>query len=103
MDYSVNFIFQGKLYAAEIVLDLSEDPCFVFAFLHDDALIERFGGDIDIKTDCEKVLPGKILDAQLLELKTAILSAVKHTDQFKLAIDKRILNSRMKNDYRKGT
>ncbi|HEY0355621.1 MAG TPA: hypothetical protein VGC29_05420 [Flavisolibacter sp.] len=84
MDYTIKFIFNAKLYPATILLDFKETPCFVYAYLKDPGLISRFGTDIDIKTDCYKVLPGKILDPGLLELKAAIFNVVKNTEQFQM-------------------
>jgi hypothetical protein len=82
MDHGILFQFQGKEYTAVVHLSLEQDGCYIFTFLNDTDLISEFGKDIDIHTDCEKVLPDRIFNDSITSLKVAILSAVKKMPQF---------------------
>ena len=72
-------------------MDIAADPCFIFVMLIDKELIEEFGEDVTIKTDCETIL-GRIDDyAELIELREAIFNVFKTTPEFMAARNKRML------------
>ena len=59
MDFKIHFLFRGASYSAIPYISFDEDPCFIFVTLEGEELIKEFGEEINIKTDCEKVLPKK--------------------------------------------
>ena len=82
MNSNVQFSFRNKVYSCTIFIDSSEDPCYVFVILLDHNLINEFGDEITIKTDCEKRLPKRDDYAQLVELREAIFDSVKTIPEF---------------------
>ena len=82
MNSIVQFSFRNKVSSCNVFIDSSEDPCYVFAILLDQDLINEFGDEVTIKTDCEKRLPKKDDYAQLVELRDAIFDAVKTIPEF---------------------
>jgi hypothetical protein len=82
MDYPITFHFRGQAYTAKAHLSLQEDGCYIFTFLDDPDLIDEFGPDVDIATDCQQVLPDLVTNDNLTALKVAILEVVKALPAF---------------------
>lgn len=82
MESNIQYQFRGHTYKAIVYLSLQEDGCFIFCSPQDKAIILEFGHEIDIKTDCEKVIQLRITNDKLLEIKTAILDACKKLPAF---------------------
>jgi len=82
MDISREFTFRDKLYNCRTYIDSSIDPCFVFVELNDKDLIEKFGKELTIKTDFEKILPFRDRDPEFTELRAAIFATLKVHPEF---------------------
>lgn len=80
---TIRFRYRSKTYSAKVILSLEEDDCYIFAFLIDKELIDEFGRDIDITTDCYVASPEHMPYPKLEVLKNAILEAAKELDEFK--------------------
>lgn len=80
----VQFVFRKVLYSCEAFIDYTEEPCYIFCMLRNERLIQEFGDEVTIKTDCHKLLPKKDDYPALVELRQAIFSAVKNTREFML-------------------
>ena len=76
MEVKSLFVYRERVYDCEIFTDISPDPCFIFIVLNDPGLIARFGTDLIIKTDYEKVLPLNNDHDELAELRQAIFNAI---------------------------
>ena len=94
MDFKVQFLFRGASYHAIPYISFEEDPCFIFITLEGKEVIEEFGEEISIKTDCETVLPKKDSYPELEELRNAIFDAVKQTKLFQIEKAKYYSNRR---------
>lgn len=81
MDINREFTFSGKKYECSTFIDHSADPCFVFVEFTDPDLIARFGAELTIKTDFEKLLPfgGR---GQETELRQAIFDTLQVHPEF---------------------
>ena len=82
MGSNVQFIFRNKVRSCIVYIDGSADPCYIFVILFDKELINEFGDEVTIKTDCEKRLPKRDDYPQLIELRQAIFDAVKNIPGF---------------------
>jgi hypothetical protein len=80
MDSVVQLLFRGKLFLSDFVIDVSEEPCYIFCMLRDKELVQEFGEEITIKTDLEKRLLKRDDYGTLVELRQAIFNAVKNTN-----------------------
>jgi hypothetical protein len=85
MDSLVPFYFRSQLCSVEAYFSFDKEPCYIFLSLRDRDLIQEFGEDITIKTDCVRVLPRKDDNAELIRLRQAIFEAFKTTRAFPLA------------------
>jgi len=88
MDAKIEFLFREKLYKAQMFVDGSELPCLVFVILYDKDLVEEFGDEIVLKTDCEKILPRRDDVGALVELTEAIFAIARNTPAFLAVKDK---------------
>ena len=77
MDLVLSFTYQQSSHTCEAFIDASDHPCYIFVLLHSKCLIEQFGEDISIKTDCDQVLPKKDDTPSLVTLRKAIFDAIK--------------------------
>lgn len=82
MDVNREFTFQGKLYGCNAFIDHSVDPCFVFVEFTDPELIGKFGAEVTIKTDFEKLLPFGGCEPELIELRQAIFDTLQVHPEF---------------------
>lgn len=90
MDINRQFTFHGRLYGCSTFIDHSIDPCFVFVEFTDPELIGKFGSEVTIKTDFEKLLPFGGCEPELLELRLAIFDTLQVHPEFicaKLKVD----------------
>ena len=94
MENKISFFYGGSWRAATSFISLEHEGCYVFTMLEDDALIEEFGKEIDFETDLEKVIRSKVPTDKFMQLKTAILEAVKQLPEF---INKR---AKLVNEYK---
>ena len=101
MESTVQFSFRNKAFSCIIFIDSSEDPCYVFVILLDRDLINEFGDEITIKTDCDKCLPKKDDYAQLVALREAIFDSVKTIPEFIAAKKNLILLNRTQSSSKK--
>jgi len=81
-------------------LSFEDDPCFIFIDLLSIPLIEEFGREITIKTDCDEVLPKKDDYDALVELRVAIFEALKISPEFQ---HEKWLRNQKQNRARKST
>lgn len=82
MDHIIQYQFRGNNYTAWVLLSLREDGCYLFCSPLDQEILMEFGAEIDIVTDCEKVIQKRISNSALYEIKTAILEAAKKLPSF---------------------
>ena len=82
MDINREFTFRDKLYGCDTYIDSSIDPCFVFVELQDTELIAKFGKELTLKTDFEKLLPFGDRDPEFNELREAIFSTLQVHPEF---------------------
>lgn len=82
MDINREFIFRGKSYDCNTYIDHSIDPCFVFVEFRDPELIRKFGKELTIKTDFEKLLPFGGREPELAELRQAIFETLQVHPEF---------------------
>jgi hypothetical protein len=82
MEITVPFLFRDKLFTARLFIDISEQPCYLFIFLSDPALIEEFGDEISIKTDGELILPMKLNYPALAKLRKALFASIRYIQPF---------------------
>src|SRR5688500_14560650 len=99
MDLNTQFVFRNNLYVCVVHIDSSAYPCLIFVILTDKALINEFGDEITIKTDCEKRLPRRDDYAELVELREAIFDAVKTIAEFMVAKARMMLLSKTQDKY----
>ena len=79
-----SFIYRNNIYRCEYYIDNSEFPCLIFVLLQDDALIQRFGEDVTIMTDGDKLLAQKDDYPELSGLQNALFEAIKMIPDFLL-------------------
>ena len=89
MDLNIQFTYKNKSCACNVYIDSTAYPCYIFVILTDSELIEKFGDEISIKTDCEKRLPKKDDYSDLVELRESIFNTVKAMPEF-IAVRKRM-------------
>ncbi|GAA4341099.1 hypothetical protein [Flaviaesturariibacter amylovorans] len=79
MEQPFSFFFEEKERRATVHISLQDDGCFIFTIVKDKEIVDRFGSDIDFEFDAgsEEIKAGRVADADLLNLKSAILGAVK--------------------------
>ena len=82
MDSIVKFTYRNKISTCTIYIDNSEDPCLIFAILSDKELVNEFGEDVSIKTDCVNLLPKGDDYPELRSLRQAIFDVAKNTAEF---------------------
>ncbi|HYH13938.1 MAG TPA: hypothetical protein VD794_01875 [Flavisolibacter sp.] len=82
MNFTTAFTFRDTSYQAEVFLDFSEYPYYVFVILQDHLLLQEFGSEVSIKNDSNTILPMKEEPTTLQELRQAIFYAVKTTSTF---------------------
>lgn len=82
MESNLVFTFRNRQNTCNVCIDNSEYPCFIFVTLDEKSLIEEFGEELTIKTDCEKLLVRNDDYTELVELRQAILDAVKLMPEF---------------------
>lgn len=85
MIIDIEFPFRNKIHGCDIYIDSSAYPCFVFVTHADQELIDEFGEDVTIKTDCLKLLRKKDDYPRLIELRLAIFEVVKLLPAFATA------------------
>ena len=99
MHLNIQFTFRNKGHSCNTYIDTTAHPCFIFVILADKELINEFGDEITIKTDCEKRLPKKDDYPELVELRESIFNVVKAIPEF-IAVKKRMILLRQpQNNY----
>ncbi|TCZ68092.1 hypothetical protein [Flaviaesturariibacter aridisoli] len=79
MKTDLTFIFSGYIYTCEAQVDISAFPLLVFVRLHEQALTDRFGEVLTIKTNFDGLLPRQDDRPELTMLRQAILDALHLT------------------------
>ena len=74
---------RNKDYIAETYFSYEEEPCYIFVTLFDVALIQEFGEDITIATDCHRLIPRKDDYPELKQLREAVFEVVKNGEEFR--------------------
>lgn len=82
MEINREFVFQGRSYDCNTYIDSSIDPCFVFVEFSDPELVRKFGAELTIKTDFEKLLPFGGSNSELTELRQSIFDVVQVHPEF---------------------
>lgn len=84
MQKQINFNYQGKQYAAVYIVSAEHYPIYVFvSFLHPD-LIKKFGEDIAIKTDGNKVVGQSDIPVGINDLKRTLFQIINQVEQLNL-------------------
>lgn len=84
MAIAQSFTYRNNIYRCEYYIDNSEFPCLIFVLLRDEDLIVRFGEDVTIMTDGEKLLAQKDDYPELSGLQNALFDAIKMIPDFLL-------------------
>lgn len=100
MDSIIEFNFRNKNYSCIFYVDVSADPCFVFVILSDKELINEFGEDVTIKTDCTNLLPRNDDYPELKELRKSLFTAIKTTPEFNGLKEKKMLLTKTEDKYK---
>ncbi|RYY64360.1 MAG: hypothetical protein EOO12_09865 [Chitinophagaceae bacterium] len=82
MKADLTFIFSGYIYTCEAHVDNSAYPCLVFVRLQEQALTDRFGEELTIKTNSDGLLPRQDDRPELTMLRQAILDALQRTPEW---------------------
>ncbi|RYZ45936.1 MAG: hypothetical protein EOO14_25155 [Chitinophagaceae bacterium] len=82
MKTDLTFIFSGYIYTCEAHVDNSAYPCLVFVRLQEQALTDRFGEKLTIKTNFDGLLPRQDDRPELTMLRQAILDALQRTPEW---------------------
>lgn len=81
MEINREFVFQGKKHGCNAYIDAAAEPYFIFVEFKDAGLIERFGAEMTIKTDFEKLLPFGSYSIEISELRQTIFDMLQtHPD-----------------------
>ena len=84
MDFCIQFTFSQKSHDALVFFDYKIESCCLFVFFEEgDELTKKFGDDISIETDLEKMLPMEHSYPEMEELRVAVFEAIKKTPEFK--------------------
>jgi hypothetical protein len=79
---NLEFFFRGKAFLCEAIIDNTDHPCYIFTIHKDPVIVNEFGEEISVKTDCNRVLPKEDDYPQLVELRMAIFNAATQTEEF---------------------
>ena len=101
MDSIIEFNFRNKNYSCIFYVDVSADPCFVFVILSDKELINEFGEDVTIKTDCINLLPRNDDYHELKELRKSLFSVIKTTPEFIALKEKKMSHTIVEESHKK--
>ena len=83
MGSKYTFRFRNKDYIAETYFSYDEEPCYIFVTLSDASLIQEFGEDLTIATDCYDLISRNDDYTEVKELRQAVFDAVKNGDEFR--------------------
>ncbi len=99
MEGDIPFIFRGKVFWCNAFIDSSEYPCYLFVMLDHSELVQEFGNEVTIKTDCEQVLARADDYPALVALRKALFAVIKPAPECIAARKKMQALNKVKQSY----